>query len=181
VRLDVAARLGEDDVEPLRQRLSAIAPQEFAITQAVPRIEALNERAGHSQRLRSYLGARGLLQSRMQTGSAEALLWREVQALEAICQGRDRLRVRHIPPALGLLLSGVLFDLDLPSMGDEGFVDAPQPLIQASLDAMCRLANGLKRRRADLATAEVISRLERDIDRLGSQPLGAASDVYSAG
>jgi Helicase conserved C-terminal domain len=164
----VAARLCEDDVEPLRQHLSAIARQEFAMTQAVPRIEALNERAGHSQRLLDYLVASGLLQSRLQTGSDEALFGREVQALEAICQGRDSLRVRHIPPALGRRLSGVLFDLDLPSMGDEGFVDAPQPLIQASLDAMCRLANGLKRRRADLATADVISRVEREIERLGS-------------
>jgi hypothetical protein len=181
VRLDVTARLSEDDVGPLRQRLTAIARQEFAITQAVPRIEALNERAGHAQRLLGYLVARGLLWSRLQTGSAEALFWREVQDLEAICQGRDRLRVRHIPPALGRCLSGVLFDVDLPSIGDEGFVDAPQPLIQASLDAMCRLANGLKRRRADLATADVISRLDREIERLGSQLLGTASDLYSRG
>jgi hypothetical protein len=129
----------------------------------------------------NYLVARGALQSRLQTSSAEAPFWHEVQALEAICQGRDCLRVRHIPPALGRRLSGVLFDLELPSVGDEGFVDAPQPLIQASLDAMCRLANGLKRQRADLVTADVISRLEREIDRLASQSLGAASDAYSGG
>jgi hypothetical protein len=75
------------------------------------------------------------------------------------------LRVRYIPTALGRRLSGLLFDLDLPSVGDEGYVDAPQPLVQASLDAVCRLANGLKRRRADVSTAEVLSRLEREIER----------------
>jgi hypothetical protein len=179
--LDAAASVSADDAESLRQCLSAMARQEFAMTQAVPRINAINEQAGHSQRLLDYLAARGLLQSRLQTGSAEALFWREVQALEAISRGRDVLRVRHIPSALGRRLSGLLFDLDLPSLGDEGYVDAPPPLVQASLDAMCRLANGLKRRRADLSTAEVLSRLERDIERLASQFMEGVSGIHSGG
>jgi hypothetical protein len=179
--LDAAASVSADDAESLRQCLSAMARQEFAMTQAVPRINAINEQASHSQRLLDYLAARGLLQSRLQTGSAEALFWREVQALEAISQGRDVLRVSQIPSALGRRLSGLLFDLDLPSLGDEGYVDAPPPLVQASLDAMCRLANGLKRRRADLSTAEVLSRLERDIERLASQFMEGVSGIHSGG
>jgi hypothetical protein len=169
LHLDAAASLSLDDVEPLRQRLSVMARQELAMTQAAPRVEVMNKRAGRSQRLLAYLVARGLVQSRQQTGSSETQFWREMQALEAICQGREILRVRRIPLALGRRLSGLLFDLDLPSVGDEGYVDAPQPLIQASLDAMCRLANGLKRKRADLSTAEVLSRLEREIERWGSR------------
>jgi hypothetical protein len=168
LQLDTAAILSEPDVESLRQRLSAMARQEFAMTQAVPRITAINEQAGHAQRLLDYLVARGLLQSRLQTGSAQGLFWREVQALDTISQGHDTPRVRHIPTALGRRLSGLLFDLDLPSLGDDGYVDAPQSLIQASFDAMCRLANGLKRRRADLSSTEVLTRLERDIERLNS-------------
>jgi hypothetical protein len=166
--LDEAANVSADDGESLHQRLSAMAREELAMRQAVPRINAINEQAAHAQRLLGYLVARGLLQSRLQTGAAEVLFWREVQALEGICQGRDVLRVRHIPTALGRRLTSLLFDLDLPSVGEEGYVDAPPPLIQAALDAMCRLANGLKRRRADLTTAEVLSRLEREIERLSS-------------
>jgi hypothetical protein len=177
VEIDASASLSEPDVESLRQRLSAIARQELTMRQAVPRIEAYNEHAGGSQRLLTYLVARGLLQSRLQTGSAETLFWREVQAIEAICQGRESLRVRHMPTALGRRLSGLLFDLDLPSMGDEGYVDAPKPLLHASLDAMCRMANGLKRKRADLSTADVLSRLEREIDRSDSSSLDGTSDV----
>jgi hypothetical protein len=51
---------------------------------------------------------------------------------------------------------------------EEGFIDAPQPLLQASLDAVCRLGNGLKRKRAELCTAEVLARLSREIGRWGS-------------
>jgi hypothetical protein len=169
LNLDEEANVSVDDGESLRQRLRDMALEEAPLRQAVPRIEAHNERAGGSQRLLDYLAARGLLQSRLQTGSSEVLFWREVQALEGIAQGRDMLRIRHIPAALAGRLSGVLFDLNLPSVGEEGYVDAPPPLIQSALDAMCRLADGLKRRRADLTTAEVFNRLEREIERLSSQ------------
>jgi hypothetical protein len=157
------------ELEVLRQRLNVMAREELAMRQAVSRVEAHNERAAQAQRLLNDLVAHGLLQSRLRTGAAEALVWREVQALDAISQGRDVLRVRHIPAALGRRLSGLLFDLDLPNVGEEGYMDAPAPLIQSVLEAICRLANGLKRRRAELTTAEVLSRLERDIERLASQ------------
>ena len=52
--------------------------------------------------------------------------------------------VRRIPAAFAQRLSGLLFDLNLPQVGEEGFVDAPQPLLQAALDAVCRVANSLK-------------------------------------
>jgi hypothetical protein len=99
--------------------------------------------------------------------ASEALFWRDVQALEEICRGHDTLWTRHIPTPVERRLSGLLFDLDLPSMGDEGYIDTPRPLVQASIDALCRLANGLKRR-ADLCTADVLTRVDREIARSGS-------------
>ena len=63
--------------------------------------------------------------ARLQTGAAETLFRRELRCLESICQGRQQVRVRHIPTALGQRLSGLPFDLDLPSLGEEGPVDAP--------------------------------------------------------
>jgi hypothetical protein len=165
LRLDPSGSLSEPELEPLRQRLRDLARQEFAMTQAVSRIEAVNERAGRAQLQLDYLVGYGLLQSRQQTGVAEPLFRREMQALEEICQGRDSVRVRRIPAAFAQRLSGLLFDLDLPQVGEEGFADAPQPLLQASLDAVCRVANGLKRKRAELSTAEVLARLTREIER----------------
>jgi hypothetical protein len=127
-----------------------------------------NERAGRAQLQLDYLVGYGLLQSRQQTGVAESLFRREMQAIEGICQGRDSVRVRRLPTAFAPRLSGLLFDLDLPQVGEEGFIDAPQPLLQASLDAIYRVANGLKRKRAELSTVEVLARLRREIERWGS-------------
>jgi hypothetical protein len=165
LRLDPAGSLSEPALEPLRQCLRDVARREFAMAQAVPRIEAVNERAGRAQLQLDYLVGYGLLQSRQQTGVAEPLFRREMQAIEGICQGGDSVRVRRLPTAFAQHLSGLLFDLDMPQVGAEGFVDAPQPLLQASLDAVYRVANGLKRKRAELSTVEVLARLRREIER----------------
>jgi hypothetical protein len=91
-----------------------------------------------------------------------------MQAPEGILQGHDSVRVRRIPAAFAQRLPELLFDLTLPQVGEEGFIDAPQPLLQASLDAVYRVANGLKRRRAELPTAEVLTRLRREVERRGT-------------
>lgn len=66
---------------------------------------------------------------------------------------------------LGRELSGLLFDLVLSTTGEEGYVDAPRPLLLATLAAVCRLANAMKVRRSELLTADVLERLERMIER----------------
>lgn len=89
----------------------------------------MNERAGRAQLQLDYLVGYGLLQSRQQTGVAEPLFRCEMQALEGLLQGRDSVRVRRIPVAFAQRLSGLLFDLDLPQVGEEAFIDAPQPSV----------------------------------------------------
>jgi hypothetical protein len=53
---------------------------------AGPRIEAVNEVAGHSQAMLDYLVIRGIIRSRQKTGGTESLFWREIAALEDIMQ-----------------------------------------------------------------------------------------------
>jgi hypothetical protein len=77
------------------------------MAQAVSRIEAVNERAGRAQLQLDYLVGYGLLQSRQQTGVAELLFRREMQAIEAICQGCDTVWVRQRPAAFARRLSGL--------------------------------------------------------------------------
>jgi len=115
LRFNPSGSISEPELEPLRQRLRDVARREFAMGQAVPRIEAVNERAGRAQLQLDYLVGYGLLQSRQQTGVAEPLFRREMQALEGLLQGRDS--VRRIPVAFAQRLSGLLFDLDLPQGG----------------------------------------------------------------
>ena len=141
LQCDEAVELTADEIQPAHQALTEMARREFVTTEALARVEAANERAGHSQVLLDYWVARDLLRSRQQTGSSEPVFWREVATLEEICRRRDLIRVRRISVTLGRHLSGLLFDLTLSTTGEEGYADAPQPLLLAALDAVCRLAN----------------------------------------
>jgi hypothetical protein len=165
LQLNEAVELTAGEIDPVNQALTEMARREFVTTEALARVEGGNERAGQSQLLLDYLVARDLMRSRQQTGSSEPVFWREVAALEEICRRRDMIRARRIPVTLGRHLSGSLFDLILPATGDEGYIDAPRPLLLAALDAACRLANGMKVRRSELLTTDVLERLERLIER----------------
>jgi hypothetical protein len=171
LQLNEAVELTAGGIDPLYQALTEMARREFVTTAALARVEGGNERAGQSQLLLDYLVARDLMRSRQQTGSSEPVFWREVAALEEICRGRDMIRARRIPVTVGRHLSGLLFDLSLPTTGEEGYVDAPRPLLMAALDTVCRLANSMKVRRSELLSADVLERLERMIERSMIQSL----------
>jgi len=169
IQIHEDTRLTDSDTEPLRRALTARVREEYQTTLAVPRIEALNEAAGRSQEMLDYLVVRGIILSRQRTGGAEPLFWREIAALEDIVQEPDRmLRVRRIPSAQAQPLSHLLFDITVPNTGDESYLDAPRPLLIASLEAAHRLANGMKVKKSELSTDELLARLNRVIERGGS-------------
>jgi hypothetical protein len=166
LRLDEEAQLTDGDIEPLQQALEAMAHEEHQKTLVVSQIEAINQAAGRSQELLDYLVIRGIIQSRQHTGGAEPLIWSEITALDDLFRDKDRLRVRRIPSVQAHNLSGLLFDLTIPNTGDESYLDAPHPLLIASLDAAFRLVAAMKVRRAELSTDDFLARLDREIARI---------------
>jgi superfamily II DNA or RNA helicase len=169
VKLQERVRLTDADIEPLRQALMTRAREAYQTPLVVPRIEALNEAADHSQVMLDYLVMRGILLSRQRTKGADPLFWREIAALEDIMREPDRvLRVRRIPSAQANCLSHLLFDMTMPTTGDESYLDAPRPLLVAALEAAHRLANGMKVKKSELSTDDCLARLQRVIERGGS-------------
>ena len=75
------------------------------------------------------------------------------------------LRVRRIPSAQAHDLSHLLFDMTIPTMGDESRLDAPRPLLVAALEAAYRLAHGMKVKKSELSTNDFLARLHRVIER----------------
>jgi hypothetical protein len=142
-QLHEGVRLTDTDIEPLRQALTTRAREAYQTPLVVPRIEALNEAAGHSQAMLDYLVIRGIILSRQRTKGADPLFWREIAAIEDVMREPDCvLHVRRIPSAQAHSLSHLLFDMTIPTMGDESRLDAPRPLLVAALEAAHRLANG---------------------------------------
>ena len=167
LQIHEGTQLTDTAVAPLCQTLEAMTRQAYQTILAVPRIEAMNEAAGRSQAILDHLVIRGIILSRQKTGGAEALLWREIAALEDIFQEHNRvIRVRRIPSDQAQRLSDLLFDMHVPNTGDESYLDAPRPLLIASLEAAHRLAHGMKVKKSVLSTEEFLARLNRVIERV---------------
>jgi hypothetical protein len=128
LRLHEAGHLTDADVEPVRHALAVMAQEEYRTTLMVPRIEGVNKDAGRSQELLAYLVLRDIMLWRQTTGSAESLFWREMAALEEILQGEDNLLYGcRIPSIQARALSGLLFDVNIPPIGEESYVGAARP------------------------------------------------------
>lgn len=112
---------------------------------------------------------RGILASRQRTISAKPLYWREIAALEELFQVPDyALRVRRIPSAQARTLAHLLFGLTIPRAGEESRLDAPRPLLLASVEAACRLTDSMRVRRFELSREDFLARLQREIARMAS-------------
>ncbi len=75
------------------------------------------------------------------------------------------IRVRPIPVAAARRLTGLLFEPALPTVGTEGYIDAPEALLQAALAAAARIADGRHVAKGQLTISAVLRRLEREIDQ----------------
>jgi hypothetical protein len=161
--IDDEAVLDEVAVAALRQQLVALARREYEKRHAVARIEALNEAAGRSQQVLDYLVARGLLWFRQKVGQAHDRFWPELGAVDELIQEREWMRITGIPTRIARQLAGLLFEPMLPTVGEEGHIDAPRTLLICALDASARLADSLQVAKTELSLDEVLRRLQQAV------------------
>jgi hypothetical protein len=166
LQMDESATLSDEDVEPALRVLRQMAYEEYRNHLVVPEIEAQNERTARSQEALNYLVIRGLIRERQMMGKAAPLFWREIEAIEEEYRDRENLRIRKIPVSLAARLTSPLFPVTIPQMGEYAHIDAPKPLLRASIEAICRVADGMKVRRSELTTDEVLARVDRLIDQM---------------
>jgi hypothetical protein len=80
---------------------------------------------------------------------------------------RETLRIQHIPVDIARHFVMPLFEPVLPTVGQEGYVDAPEILLHSALDAAARIGDSFHTKKDELMVADVIGRLEREIRRFG--------------
>ena len=147
-------------------QLRAVAKSQWDRRRGAERVEALNERVGRSQILLAYLVAYHLMRSRQKVGQGADRFWHELHAMEQGYADREMVRVKGIPAAVARGLEMPLFDPVLPTVGEEGYIDAPRLLLASALDAAARLADSLHVKKDDLSVADVMKRIEREIRTL---------------
>lgn len=166
LRLDDSARLSDDDVGSALASLRQKAYEEFGQHLLVPDMEVENEQTARSQQALGYLTMRGLIRERQMLGKAAPLFWREIEAIEEEYKDRENLRIRKMPVSWAKRLRSPLFSITIPQMGEDAYIDAPPPLLKASIDAIRRVADGMKARRSDLTTDDVLARVDRLLEQL---------------
>jgi len=165
LRLDESFQLSESLLEPLRKRLHDLTRESFDPTRAVARLERQNERAGWAQNMMNLLTARKLLSPR--SNAAIENFWTMLkESLDPLLAGRERLLVPDMPlNALAGLCDELPYELNLPRVGEKAVVTLPIYAVAAALDTGCRIADSMRRKKADLTIAMVHARLDREIEK----------------
>jgi hypothetical protein len=128
----------------------------------------LNEDAGRSQLVLAYLIAHNLMRGRQKMGTGADRFWQELSAMDNSFAEREVLRIKHLPVDIARHLTMPLFDPTLPTVGEHGYVDAPQMLIRSALDAAARVADSLHVKKDELMVTDVMGRLEREVRSLNA-------------
>jgi hypothetical protein len=154
----------EADLSRIKQQLHDLMRKEFDPTRAVPRLEQENRRAGHCQILLDLLVADRLLPP-FDVSPTENF-WATVNDLYRLAEQREELLVPKLPvPVLQRLKGATLVEIPTPQVGETTDPVVPIKLVEAGLDAACRVANAMRRARGDLTIDAVKRRLQREINQ----------------
>ena len=165
LRLTDEGTISELDFQVMQAQLTEISAREFRHGMPASEVEILNQRAGNSQLTFNYLIIKYLFEFRKKMGQGEENFWAEVKGLEQSLQDKEVISI-NIPKSRVQNLYGVPFELQIPQVGDKAKLLAPVSLIQSALDSVCRLAGRMHKSKADLTAAEVLSRIDREVDKL---------------
>ena len=170
--LDASAAVSEEDAEPFRAQLQALADAEYRLTAHVDQVEADNQRSGRAQAALALGTALGLITGRQKTGGADDNFWKELDAcrklvIERTAQGGG-LSIQRVPRVYDQVATAwVPFDVKRKISEDHFWVDtAPSPLLNAALDAAARVGEGIKKKKSEVSTDMGVTRLAAEMKRV---------------
>jgi superfamily II DNA or RNA helicase len=170
--LDESATVCEADAEPFLARLQALADAEFRLTTHVANVEADNQQSGRAQAALALGTAYGFIAGRQKLGSADANFWKELDACRRLVAERTAqggvFTVHRVPNVYDQVATAfVPFDVRRKISDDSFWVDsASAPLLNAALDAAARVADGIKKKKAELTTDLALSRIVAEMKRV---------------
>ena len=139
--------------------------REFDPTVAVTRLEEHNHRAGRSQVIMDLLTLKSLL--KLQDFTDTDNFWMLVKDhLDALTEEKERLLLADMPiKYLRMIKNELIYDLQVPKVGEKAAITIPIYEVAAAVDAGCRIADAMKVKKSDLTIGMVNSRIDREIDK----------------
>jgi hypothetical protein len=157
--------LTEAEVSPLREQLQRIVWEELQPYLAAERIERANIRAAHAHEMLNYLAVRNLLESRARFAGDGAFYWPVLREVESLYEDRGRINLPDLPAdILRPVQEDLLFECQVPIIGDKANLYVPLILAQTAINAVNRLVDSMKVKKSDLRVDTVLARLQREIE-----------------
>jgi ERCC4-related helicase len=163
LNIDVSAELKESDLADAKKQLHLLVRDEFMPTRAVSSLENENRQAAVAQEILDLVIIQGLL--KMVDGFALDNFWSTIRDIENTVQEERSITVYNLSAApLRKIAEKLAFTLQVPRVGETATMKVPQLLAEASINAGCRLADSMRKKKSGLTVADVLNRLEREID-----------------
>jgi len=158
--------LTEEEIQPLRLQLEEMAHREFEYCRVARRIERDNVRAALAQEVLNLEVIRNLLEERAKYSGPEAQYTQVLREVQSLFEDRERIVVNDLPASVFREISDdLLFEVNIPRLGEHGYVSVPRVLARSAIDAAERLADSLKVRRSEISVNMMLGRLHREIER----------------
>lgn len=157
--------LTEAEIEILEQQLQHLADKEFEHYATIPRIERENVRAARVHEALSFLVIRSLLEFRGRFAGDGASFWSVQREVASLFEDRDHIYVDDLPANLLRPFAGMLlFNCNVPAVGDKADILVPRILGRSAIEAACRLADSFKVKKKDLRLETMLNRLKREAE-----------------
>ena len=162
VERDEGWSLSDSDVAEAEAALRDRARAEFPMPVIYERLRRRNVGAARGQEVLSLMVAEFLLRRRVRMDGEGSLFWQQIREVEEEyqdCVG-ERLSGLRADWLRRVEERDALFPIQVPQVGDQGSVDAPALLMRSAIDSACRVADGIRGRRAELTTDAVLRRIQ---------------------
>ena len=137
-----------------------MAIKEYEHLKAVERIERENLRAAYGQELLDLLVIHSFLEDKARSAGETAGFWQVLRMIESLFEVREAITAFGLPVyALSPVQSCLLFNCEIPQVGDKINVRVPRVLPHTSINAACCVADGLKKKRSELKAEQMLARL----------------------
>jgi len=165
VILDKDHEIVEEEIAGFRAELQAIVDEELEPVLSAERIERKNVAAAKAQQWLNLMVSSYLITQKSNL-SGEDLFWPLVGQFDESLLLRPVINA-HLTPLelLQKMKDRLLFDVTAPQMGASGDLDAPRFLMEASIDAACRLADSSHQKKSDCTVPSIVSRIESELKK----------------
>jgi superfamily II DNA or RNA helicase len=158
--------LADEEVAVFKQELEQRARQEFQPYLAAEHIERENVKAALAQELLSLLVIHSFLRGKARFAGKKALFGPLMGEIEALFEEREPIIADDLPAeVLRTVADDLLFDLQIPKLGDKFHLRTPRVLGRAAMDAGRRIADSMKVGKSELSVTAMLARLKREADK----------------